>query len=74
MVGEPYFSELYERLVDKLDIENWRNAINKKLEIVHEIQQTYQHKIDVVREDMLTMSIIILIFIELVVGILSYFK
>ncbi len=74
LVGEPYFSELYEHLVDKLDIHNWRNAVHKKLEIVRDIQQTYQQKIDVIREDMLTVLIIILIFIELVVGILSYLK
>jgi len=74
LVGEPYFSELYERIVDTLDLQNWQNAINKKLEIVREIQQTYQHKIDAVREDMLTISIIILIFIELIVGFLSYLK
>lgn len=72
--GEPYFAELYDLLVEKLDLKNWHNAIERKLSIIHDIQSTYQHKIDVTREDMLTVLIIVLIFIELIVGILGYLK
>jgi hypothetical protein len=72
--GEPYFSELYELLVNKLDLLNWRNGIDRKLTIIHDIQSTYQHKIDVIREDMLSVLIVILIFIEAVVGVLGYLK
>jgi len=69
--GEPYFAELYDLLVEKLDLKNWHNAIERKLSIIHDIQSTHQHKIDITREDMLTVLIIILIFIELIVGILK---
>ncbi len=68
--GEPYFSELYEELVEKLDLKMWRASINKKLNIISEIRSVYQHKIDAIREDLLSVLVIILIFIELVVGIL----
>jgi hypothetical protein len=56
-------------LVDELNIAHWRNTIEKKLSIIHDIRAVWQHKIDAVREDMLTVSIIVLIMIELLVAI-----
>lgn len=72
--GDPYFSELYGLLVKKLDLKNWQTAIDRKLSIIHDIRVVYQHKTDAVREDVLSMLVIILIFIELVIGILNYIK
>ncbi len=69
LVGEPYFSEIYELLVDKLDLDGWRNAINQKLEIISGIQSVIQHKVDSIRGDMLEVLIIILIFIELLIAL-----
>lgn len=69
VTGEPYFSELYALLEDQLDIENWKKTIEKKLTIIHDVQSIWQHKVDSVREDMLTVLVIILIFIELLVAI-----
>ena len=74
LAGEPYFSELYELIKEKLSIKSWQVSIERKLSIVHNIQTTYQGKIDIIREDMLSVLIIILIFIELIVGVLSYLK
>jgi len=67
--GEAYFSELYSLLVEKLALKDWHHAINRKLAILSDIRSVYQHKIDAIREDLLSTLIIILIFIELVVGI-----
>lgn len=74
LANEVYLSEIYDRLVERLDIAGWRAAIEKKLIIVHDVQSVYQHKIDATREDLLSVLIIILIFIELVIGMLSYLK
>lgn len=74
LVGEPYFSELYELLVEKLGINEWKRTVDKKLDIIKEVRLVLQNKIDSIREDMLTMLIIILIFIELLVGVLGYTK
>jgi len=71
LAGEPYFSELYELLVEKLDLASWRSGIERKLSIINNVQSVYRHNIDVNREDMLTVLIIILIFIELVIGLLK---
>jgi len=71
LAGEAYYSELYQLLTEKLDLKNWKDSIDKKLDIVGEIRSVYQHKIDAIREDLLTMLIIILIFIELVMGMLK---
>ncbi|MCX5922593.1 MAG: hypothetical protein NTX86_04685, partial [Candidatus Dependentiae bacterium] len=74
LAGEPYYSELYTLLMEKLDIKNWNSAIDRKLEIIKDVQTIYQHKVDAIREHILTILITILIFIELIVGIFSYFK
>ena len=72
LVGEPYFSELYETLVDKLDLDGWRSSINQKLEIISGIQSVIQHKVDSIRGDMLETLIIILIFIELLIALMRH--
>jgi uncharacterized Rmd1/YagE family protein len=58
-------------LVEKLDLNGWHNSINRKLNILSEIRAVFQHKIDAIREDLLSILIIILIFIELMVAILK---
>lgn len=74
IAGEEYISELYSVLVEKLDLKKWKESINTKLEIIKDINSVYQNKVDSIREDLLSVLIIVLIFIELVVGILSYLK
>lgn len=69
LVSEPYFSEIYALLVDKLDLNGWRTSINQKLEIISDIQSVVQHKVDSIRGDMLEVLIIILILIELLIGL-----
>lgn len=74
LVDESYYSDIYELLEEKLDIKSLQDSVDKKLEIIKDIRGVYSHQIDVTREDMLTVLIIILIFIELVIGVLSYLK
>jgi hypothetical protein len=74
LAGEPYYSELYSLLVEKRELKNLKESIDKKLIIIKDVLSTLQHKTEAIREDMLTVSIIVLICIELVIGILSYFK
>lgn len=72
LIGEPYFSEIYELLVDKLDLEGWRKSINQKLDIIMDIKNVIQHKVDSIRGDMLEVLIIILIFIEVLIGLMRH--
>ncbi len=74
LAGEEYYSEIYALLVDKFDIRNWQAAINRKLNIILDLRSVYENKVHSVREDLLSVLIILLIFIELIVGILHYFK
>ena len=69
---DAYYSDIYNLLVYKLDLNSWRNSINQKLNIIKDVLTFYQSEIDSTREDLLNVLIIILIFIELVVGILHY--
>jgi hypothetical protein len=72
LVGEPYLSELYAMLVDKLDLKNWKDGIDKKLSIIQDIRSVLQHKVDGIRGDILTLLIIVLIFTELVVALMHH--
>lgn len=74
VAGEPYISELYSILVEKRELKNLKDSIDKKLAIIKDVLSILQHKTEAIREDMLTVSIIVLICIELVIGILSYLK
>lgn len=74
LAGEAYYTEVYSLLVKKLDINNWRDSINRKLDIIKDVRTVYQNKVDALREDLLSVLVIVLIFIELIVGILSYLK
>jgi len=74
LAGEPFYFELYQLIVKKMDLEKWKASIQTKLEIIHEIRSQLQHKIDTARGDMLEVLIIILIFIELILGIIAHFK
>lgn len=74
LAGDPYYSELYQLLSAKLDIKTWYSSINRKLEIIKDVQSVYQHKTDAIREHILSILVVILIFIEIIVGIFSYFK
>lgn len=67
--GEAYYSELYEYLERKLDLINWKESIDEKLAIIRDIKTVYNDKVNMAREDILEVLIIILIFIELMVGI-----
>ncbi len=74
LAGEAYISDLYGLLIEKLDLNNWKDSIDNKLEIIRDINNIYQSKTDAIREDLLSILICVLIFIELIIGILTYFK
>lgn len=74
LAGEPYFAELYALVVKKVGLDEWRKTVDKKLTIVREVLIIFQNKTDSLREDLLTILIIILIFTELIIGLLGYMK
>ncbi len=71
LVGEAYYSELYSLLVEKLDLNNWKESIHNKLAIIHDISTVYQSKIDARRDDLLSILVIVLIFFEVIVALLK---
>lgn len=74
LAGEPYYAELYSILVEKLDLKNWKESIDNKLTIISDISAVYQDKVDAIRSDLLSVAVIVLVFIEAIVGILHLFK
>jgi hypothetical protein len=73
LAGEAYFAELYDLLVGNLGIKSWKDSIEHKLSIIRDIGTVYQNKVDAIREDLLSVSILFFFFIEVAIGILSFF-
>jgi hypothetical protein len=71
LAGEPYFSEIYKLLIENLDLANWRDAIERKLEIIKDTRTVYQAKIETQRSEILSIAITVLIFIELIVAFIK---
>ena len=71
LTGEEYYSEIYAVLVDKLDIQV-AESTRRKLNIIYDLRSVYEANIHNIREDLLSVLIIVLIFIEMIVGIASY--
>lgn len=74
LISEPYYSELYSALSETLDLEPLKVSIEKKLDIIHDIDSIKENKITTVREDMFNILISILIFLEFIVAIMHYLK
>jgi len=74
LAGEAYYSELYALLKEKLDLNNWKDSISRKLSIILSISNVYQHQMEAIRENIISFSIIVLIFMELLLGILSLMR
>lgn len=74
LTGDPYMQGIYEMLFYNLDLKGWQDSIIKKLDIIKAVQGIYENQVTSVREDMLSVLVIILILIEVVVGLLHYFK
>lgn len=64
MAGDAYYSNFYSMLIDKLSIEAWKESINKKLKIIHDLYMVYQHRLEILHEEILTIVIILLIALE----------
>lgn len=67
---EPYYSELYEALNLALDLKNWKESIERKLAITKDLSDLYENRSEVIRGDMFNTLITILIFLELLVGLM----
>lgn len=62
--GDAYYSNLYTMLVEKMSIRDWRDSINRKLEILGDLRQVYHSQLDTIHDEILTLVIIILIALE----------
>lgn len=74
LTGEIYYAEIYSMLSEKLDIHTWKESINRKLSIIQSISNVYAHKMEAIREDVLSLSIVVLIFLEFLLGLLNLLK
>ena len=71
MVGDAYYSKLYSMLNEKLSLGSWKEAINKKLDIISDLYNTYQHRLETLQEEILTVVIIVLIAFEAILVVMG---
>jgi len=71
LTGDVYYSELYSKIAEKLDLKNWRESLHNKLSIIHDISMVHQNRVEASRNDFLSVIVIILIFIELLVALVK---
>ena len=64
MAGEAYYINLYAMLMERLSLQDWKDSINKKLNIIQDIYTIYQKHLDAVHGEILTFVIIVLIAVE----------
>lgn len=69
LTGEPYYSELYTSLNKALDLDKWKESIERKLAIARDMSELYEHRAQTIREDMFNVLISVLIFLELIVAL-----
>jgi hypothetical protein len=71
LAGDAYYSRLYSMLMEKLSLKEWRDSINRKLDIIRDLYTVYQDRLDTIHEEILTVVIIILIAFE---ALLVFFR
>jgi hypothetical protein len=64
MTGDAYYLNFYALLVEKLYLKDWRDSINRKLQIIQDLNTIYQERLDTIHEETLTIVVIILIAFE----------
>jgi hypothetical protein len=70
--GDEYYTEIYERLVKKLAIPQWRDGVQKKLDIIRDLYEVQQTGQDLVFHKRWTLVIVGLIALESIVGIVHF--
>lgn len=68
MAGEAYYLRVFSILREKMGLAGWKSSINRKLEIINDLYSIYQHRLDVIHEEILTLVIIILIAVEALIA------
>jgi hypothetical protein len=68
MTGDAYYSTLYSMLVDRLSLQEWRESINRKLDIIGDLYRVHQEHLDTIHDEMLTVVIIVLIALEIILA------
>lgn len=65
LAGEAYYENLYAMLVEQFSLPAWKDSIHRKLDIIQDLYTVHQDNLDTIRNEVLTVVIIILIALEL---------
>jgi hypothetical protein len=68
LVGDVYYEELYSLLSNKFRLQEWKQSIDVKLNIIGDLYGVFRDRHSNVREEILTIVIIILIAVEAMIA------
>jgi hypothetical protein len=71
MTGDVYFQKLYTMLMQVFKLKEWKTSIDEKLSIINEMYMVRKNRLDTVREEMLTLVIIVLVAFEAFVAFMN---
>jgi hypothetical protein len=69
--NEPYLTEIYTMLSEKLDLRGWKMSIDSKLEIIKDVNTVYYNRLLTIRSEILEVLVIALICIEVILGLIK---
>ena len=65
--GDLYLTKLYTRTADRLGLPTWEASVQRKLDLLHERYNVLAGRVSVARSEILEITIVILIVVELLV-------
>jgi uncharacterized Rmd1/YagE family protein len=69
LVGDQYLARVFQLLVQRFHVEEWRESIQRKLEVAEGTYQVLSDQAAGIRLELLEIVVIILIFIEIVLAL-----
>lgn len=72
MSGDEYYTDVYDRLVKKLSLDRWREAVQRKLDIIRDLHEVHQTSQDLGFHKRYTLVIVWLIAVESLVGLAHF--
>jgi len=70
--GDEYYTNIYERLVRKLSIDRWREAVQRKLAIIRDLYEVRQTSKDLLFHKRWTLVIVALIAVESIIALAHF--
>ncbi len=70
LVGDLYLTKIYARTAARLHLAEWQRSVDGKLELIQKISDVFTDRASTARAELLELTIIVLIAVEIVLAFL----